>query len=218
MDKRGYEANCPAHIRDALAFEWKLQNGGGSRGFGGNGGGGDGGSGSNGGSQQPDDPDLVGNNTVESHVFDRLFEGGRGHWKKLADKAILKAIGLKLKHAYKLARRGKGIFQDFPFFTEAKKKSTFLLCRDTLDLGEIPANNHLRCFLNCAVDLRTGSPVPHQADHFLTTAIAAEYHANASCPEVFRDFIASSFGSDSIEYVRALTSMLLDQVVARVHC
>ncbi|HEY9781682.1 MAG TPA: hypothetical protein V6D09_16275, partial [Leptolyngbyaceae cyanobacterium] len=68
LDKRGYEANCPAHIRDALAFEWKLQNGGGSRGFGGNGGGGDGGSGNNGGSQQPDDPDLVGNNTVESHV------------------------------------------------------------------------------------------------------------------------------------------------------
>lgn len=176
--------------------------------------------------QQSNDPDLVANTTVEAYIFDSLFESGRGrtrtiedsfyidtgagYWKRIPDKRVLKTIGHKLKRAYCIVKEGKQESIKFPYFTDAKKKSTFLICRDTLDIGEIPANNHLRCFLNCTVDLRTGESIPHDSAHFLTTAIAAEYQPNQECPEIFLKFIKSAYGEDLIEIIRAYTSMLLD--------
>ena len=172
------------------------------------------------------DTDQVVKKTVEQHIFDTLFESGTGktctiedtfyadtglgHWKRVPDKPVLKAIAHKLKSAYTLVYVEEQPVKDYPFFTHAKAKSTFLICRDALDVGMLPANNHLRCFTNCTVDLRTGEAIPHDPAHFLTTAIAAEYHPGQECPEVFLEFIKSAYGEELVEVVRAYTSMLLD--------
>ena len=168
------------------------------------------------------DPDYVGNGTVEGLILDTLFESGegqrvtiedtfyrdtgKGYWSRVPDKSVLKTIGLKCKKAYKLNKYGERVF---PFFTDSKKKSAFQVCRDAIDVGELPANRHLRCFNNCTVDLRTGEPIPHDPKHFLTTTVAADYQPNQPCPQVFLDFIRSAYGEDLIEVIRAYTSMLL---------
>jgi hypothetical protein len=90
-------------------------------------------------------------------------------------------------------------------------KSAFNFSRSLLDqTSELPYNNHLMCFENGVIDLRTGEQHPHSPKHFLTSAIAANYVPSASCPGVFRSFIESAFGEDLLEVLQAVTSMLLD--------
>lgn len=195
-------------------------------GNGGNGNGGNGPGDGNGNHFPPHSSDLVHNQTVEALIFDTLFEKGKGnwktledsfyyyqddgHWQRIRDKQVLKAIGLKCKSAYELKEKKDSLCKVYSFFTEAKKKSAFQLCRDSLDVGEIPDNSHLLCFRNCTVDLRTGEKLPHDPKHFLTAVIDADYEPNQLCPEVFLDFIKSAYGEDLIDVIRAYTSMLLD--------
>lgn len=173
--------------------------------------------------QHRSNSDYVGNKTVEGLILDTLFESGEGqwvtiedtyyrdtgngYWSRVPDKSVLKMIGLKCKKAYKINKYGERVA---PFFTDAKKKSAFLICRDAIDVGELPANSHLRCFNNCTVDLRTGVPIPHDPKHFLSTTVAADYQPSQPCPQVFLDFIRSAYGEDLTEVIRAYTSMLLD--------
>ena len=170
------------------------------------------------------DPDLVGNITVEEHICRILSLDGictiddtfyrytdRGYWKKLENKQVLKLITDKLRTAYIVRETKDGQrVKHFPFFTDAKKKSTFQVCRDNLEMKEKPSNSHLRCFLNCTVDMRTGEATPHDKNHLLTTAIGSNYEPNQECPEVFLNFIKSAYGEDLVEVIRACTSMLLD--------
>lgn len=170
----------------------------------------------------------VGNGTVEALILNNLFRGEnnqwatiedtfyrdskQGYWQRVPDKPVLRAIALQCKSAYELREKQNGeIIQRFPFFTNAKQKSAFQLCRDALDIsGNLPSSSHLRCFKNCTVDLRTGEAIPHNKEHYLTTVIASDYTPNQPCPEIFLQFIKSAYGADLVEVIRAYTSMLLD--------
>jgi hypothetical protein len=52
--------------------------------------------------------------------------------------------------------------------------------------------------------------MPHSKDYFLTSMISYDYEPGKECPEVFRRFIAESFGEDMLPIIRAFTSMFLD--------
>jgi len=164
--------------------------------------------------------------TVESLTLNTLFEGGngkaitiddtfyedtgKGFWSKRPDNVILKAVAHKIQRAFTLKKSKEKITRIFSFGTDAKLKSCFMFCRKALDVGEMPANRHLRAFSNCTVDLRSGESMPHDRNHFLTTAVAADYHPDQPCPEVFRRFVNSAYGLEQLDAIRAYTSMLLD--------
>lgn len=173
-----------------------------------------------------EDPDYVGNGTVEGLILDSLFEGGagqwatiedtyyrdtgRGYWEQVPDKSVLKAIALKCKSAYDRVARKDGVVKVFRYAKDSNKQSAFRYCRDAIYVENLPSNRHLRCFSNCTVDVRTGEAIPHAKAHFLTTSVAADYKPNQPCPQVFLDFIKSAYGEDLINPIRAYTSMLLD--------
>ena len=172
------------------------------------------------------DPDYVGNGTVDGLILDTLFERGagqwatiedtyyretgRGYWERVPDKSVLKAIALKCKSAYDRVERKDGVVKVFRYAKDSHKQSAFRYCRDALYVDNLPSNQHLRCFSNCTVDVRTGEAIPHDKAHFLTTSVAADYKPNQPCPQVFLDFIKSAYGEDLINPIRAYTSMLLD--------
>lgn len=174
----------------------------------------------------PDDSDYIGDGTVESSVLNSLFANGEGNWAtredtfynylkgcwhSVSNKKITKMIAVKCKSAYELRQCKDGsVKKVFPYAKESHKQSAFKFCRDILHTENLPANRHLRAFLNCSVDLRTGESIPHDKTHFLTTQIASDYLPGQPCPQIFLDFIKSAYGEDLIEPIRAYTSMLLD--------
>ena len=164
--------------------------------------------------------------TIESLTLNTLFEGGqgkyvsiddtfyvdteKGFYSKSPDSAIFKAITHKIAASFTFKKSRETITKVYLYATDAKMKSCFQFCRKAIDVGELPANRHLRCFANCTVDLRTGQSIPHDRNHFLTTAIAADYKPDQPCPEIFLNFIKSAYGEEQLEAVRAYTSMFLD--------
>lgn len=175
-----------------------------------------------------DPKDEVSDTTFENHIYQRLFESGRGgwvtiddafykysgtgFWKPLHDKEVLKLISEQSRKAYKVRGKADGsISVQYPFATDRGVRSSFSFCRNILDTaGDLPNNNHLLCFRNGTVDLRTGELTPHKPEHYLTTSVTADYKPNEGCPDVFYDFICSAYGPELLEVVRAVTSMLLD--------
>jgi hypothetical protein len=169
------------------------------------------------------DPNRVGNRTLEAVVLDNIFSkdwvtlndtyyhySGCGYWSKASDKVVLKAITDQCRAAYDLVEKKSGVIQRFAYATDAKKVSAFKFSRDQLHKELATTNRHLRAFANCTVDVRTGESFPHDPNNFLTTAIAANYEPNQECPEVFLDFIKYAYGEDLTDLIRACTSMLLD--------
>ena len=169
------------------------------------------------------DPNNVGNRTLEAVVLDNLFKkdwvtlndtyfhySGCGYWSKVSDKVVLKAITDQCRAAYDWVEKKSGFVQAFKYTTDTKKVSAFKFSRDHLHKEPGTTNRHLRAFLNCTVDVRTGESFSHDPNHFLTTAIAANYEPNQECPEVFLDFINRAYGEDLVELIRACTSMYLD--------
>jgi phage/plasmid-associated DNA primase len=169
------------------------------------------------------DPNDVGNRTLEAIVLDNLFKkdwvtlndtyfhySGSGYWSKVTDKVVLKAITDQCRAAYNWVETKSGFARKFKYATDAKKVSAFKFSRDQLHKETETTNRHLRAFLNCTVDVRTGESFPHDPNHFLTTAITADYEPDQECPEVFLDFIKRAYGEDLVELIRACTSMFLD--------
>ena len=173
--------------------------------------------------------DEVTISTIDNHIYCRLFGAGRGtyitindafyhydnrgYWVRQDDRRIYKLIGQQCRAAYKVRRDAKGLTREitYPYAKDGSMKSAFNFSRSLLDrTSDLPYNNHLMCFENGVVDVRTGELHPHDPKHFLTSAIAAPYIKDAECPEAFRSFVASAFGEELIEVVQAVTSMLLD--------
>lgn len=142
--------------------------------------------------------------------------GGAGAWQPVLDADIQKAIADLSRKAYKAKkiRNADGDYETVPNYSFARDgnvKSAFAFCRASLSAPVHKIENrHLRAFQNCTVDMRTGATTPHDKNHFLTTAIAADYTPNQECPEAFKDFVLSAFGEDLLPVIRAVTYMFLD--------
>ena len=152
---------------------------------------------------------LFGDGKGEHGVIDDTYyrDTNKGYWARIPDTSIQKLIAWKAREAYSLSSKGE---VQHKYGTNSHTESAFKFCRKALNVGELPANEHLRAFLNCTVDMRTGEAMPHDKNHYLTTAIAADYIPNQECPEIFLDFIKSALGEEQIEMVRAWTSAVLD--------
>jgi phage/plasmid-associated DNA primase len=137
---------------------------------------------------------------------------GLGHWQHQPDKVIHKLICDASDAAFKLKHSKEEGWQVFkPYELNSHEESAFKYSRKRLEPVEsLPTNHHLRAFRNCTVDMRTGATMPHDKNHFLTTAIPYDYEPGKECPDVFRQFIVESFGEDMLPVIRAFTSMFLD--------
>lgn len=160
--------------------------------------------------------------TVEDNILTTVFDNsegdwivlndafysysGLGYWKHIADPSICKRVAQELRTRFSIERDGK----KYQFATEKHKKSAIGFCRSALTEDNPPFNRHLIAFSNGTVDMRTGELMPHDPKNLLTTAIAADYIPNATCPEIFHRFMVSVFGEELIPLIRALTSMYLD--------
>ena len=135
-----------------------------------------------------------------------------GYWQHQKDTLINAQIADAGEKAFKL-KHSKELGWHFvkPYETNSHKESAFKYVRSRLDRQkELPSNTHLVAFKNCVVDMRTGQTMPHSKDYFLTSMISYDYEPGKECPEVFRRFIAESFGEDMLPIIRAFTSMFLD--------
>jgi hypothetical protein len=135
-----------------------------------------------------------------------------GYWEHQPDNRVNTLIADAGDKAFKLKHSKEFGWQvTFPYGTNGHKESAFKYSRSRLERPEpLPNNTHLRAFRNCVVDMRTGAVMPHNKDYFLTSIIPYPYQANKECPEVFRQFVADSFGEDMLPIIRAFTSMFLD--------
>ena len=135
-----------------------------------------------------------------------------GYWQHQSDNKINSLIADAGEKAFKLKHSKEFGWQILkPYENNSSKESAFKYCRSRLERTEIAASNtHLRAFKNCVVDLRTGARMPHRKDCGLTSIIPYDYEPGKKCPEVFRQFVAESFGEDMLSVIRAFTSMFLD--------
>ena len=162
-------------------------------------------------------------------IYRQIFGGGDGDWwvndsafyywdeqKKSwvhkPDNYLYKLIADTGEKAYKLKyTKDLGWMAAKPYECNTYKESAFKYIRSRLERLEPPAaNNHLQAFRNCVADMRSGETMPHNKENYLTNIIPYDYEKNLPCPEVFRQFIADSFGEDMLEVIRAFTSMFLD--------
>src|SRR5579883_484324 len=173
------------------------------------------------------------NNCVSAQSFDlwvyhRIFTGAenwrvidsafyrwsevRQIWEHQNDVVVLSMIADAGGQAFRLSHTKTFGWQvTYPYGTDGHKKSAFGYAKSRLERPEpLPANNHLLAFKNCVVDLRTGEQMPHDKKYYLTNMVPLDYHANAECPEVFRQFIADSFGEEMLEVIRAFSGAFLD--------
>ncbi|MBP5976534.1 bifunctional DNA primase/polymerase [Brasilonema sp. CT11] len=166
--------------------------------------------------------------TYDCWVYDQVFGSGENwrvidsafyqwspefkYWKLQPDSLIYTLIAESGKDAFKLTySKMFGWIYSRPYETSYHTESAFKHVQKRLERTEpLPANAHLLSFLNCVVDLRTGTQMPHDKKHFLTNMIPHEYSPGKECPEDFRVYIIESFGEDQLENIRVFTSMFLD--------
>jgi len=135
-----------------------------------------------------------------------------GYWQHQPDTKINAQIADAGEKAFKLKHSKEFGWQVVkPYETNSHKESAFKYVRSRLDrCEELPYSTHLVAFKNCVVDMRTGKTMPHSKEYFLTSIIPHDYESGKECPDVFRRFIAASFGEDMLPIIRAFTSMFLD--------
>ena len=139
------------------------------------------------------------------------YDKTHGYWVSIRDKDVLKTLAHLSDKSFKWLGSSKAQYKKF-LGTQKAANSAMKYSRSMLTLTDkdTPESKHLRAFRNCTVDMRTGAAMQHSPTHYLTSAISAEYHANAPCPEVFISFLKASYGEDMIPIIRAAFSMILD--------
>lgn len=156
---------------------------------------------------------LFGGDTGDWIVINSAFYNWNGrYWEHKTDTAINKLITDYGEKAFKLAfEKASQPYITRPYENNKHKESAFKYCRSRLERETLAITNaHLLAFNDQVVDLRTGATMPHDKSYLLTSVVPHNYQPNSDCPEVFRQFIADSFGEDMIEPIRAFTSMFLD--------
>src|SRR5579883_1208636 len=172
--------------------------------------------------------DCVTAGTFDNWAFHRIFTSAQdwrvidsafyrwsemdNQWQHRTDGLISAIIADAGEQAFKLSYSDRFGWQvRKPYGTNSHKESAFKYVRSRLERPEpLPCNTHLLAFRNCVVDLRTGQQLPHDKNHFLTHLVPYDYKPGLACPEVFRRFVADSFGEEMLEVIRAFTSMFLD--------
>ena len=172
--------------------------------------------------------------TVEQTGFETIFESGKGnwcvindafykytsmgYWRNIPDSEIEKLIALELQNFYttkvvKINEEETQKIKVFKYATETHKKNCFKYCKSALTAtnSELKTNNeHLICFRNGTLDIRTGQLLGHDKSHFLTSSIDSGYIPNSPCPEIYKKFIADVHGEEFEPLIRALISMYCD--------
>ena len=139
------------------------------------------------------------------------YDSKHGYWLALPDKDVLKRITEATHSSYKWMGSKSARYKKY-LGGDSAAKSGLKYSRSMLTLTDkdTPENKHIRAFGNCSVDMRTGRAMQHSPSHYLTSAIAADYSEGEDCPDVFMQFISTSYGEEMIPFVRAAFSMLLD--------
>jgi D5 N terminal like len=152
--------------------------------------------------------DGEGNWKVIKDAYHQYSE--KGYWKFIGDDLVQKSITDLLRKFYWLNPTLDGCVKKYTYSTDATKTSTFKFCRSNLTQTEVIYNEHLLCFRNGTVDVRTGELSSHNREDFITSSIDVDYKKNSPCPEVFKSFICNSFGEQFLPLIRGLTAMYLD--------
>lgn len=139
------------------------------------------------------------------------YEKRHGYWLAMDDRDVMKEVLAASENSYRwVGSKGNQYKKKCGSQASATSALKFARGKLTLTRKEQPENKHLRAFQNCTVDMRTGQSMQHNAKHYLTSAIACEYVDNKECPEIFKQFIETSYGEDMLLIIRAALSMLLD--------
>lgn len=144
---------------------------------------------------------------VIDHAF-REYNPEYGYWQSIVEESLAQRVMVVAKKAH---------YPD----TETKpgrSLGTVSNVRKTLDHAGVAlfnnsletSNSHLIAFRNGIVCTKTGDLSSHDPNHYITSGLPYEYRKGAECPEPMRRYIASSFGAENIEYVRAGLGCMLD--------
>lgn len=162
--------------------------------------------------------------TFEVEVLKELFENeewaviaghyrrytGRGYWEVVSEPQVRQILTKWARNSYQTVTRKEGEERRYIYGNQHTIDSAFKFCQSSLYIDK-PHNEHLRCFTNCTVDMRTGRTNEHRKDDYLVTLIPYSYIPNNDIPLKFKEFLVHSYGEDLIPVIRAITFMLLDQ-------
>ncbi|MEM6839567.1 MAG: primase-like DNA-binding domain-containing protein, partial [Cyanobacteria bacterium P01_C01_bin.120] len=144
---------------------------------------------------------------VIDHAF-REYNSEYGYWQSIVEESLAQRVmSIAKKSHYPDTKRGPG-----------KSLGTVANMRKALDHAGVELfnnsletnNSHLIAFKNGTVCTKTGDLSPHNPDYYITSGLPYEYHKGSECPEPMARYIASSFGAENIEYVRAGLGCILD--------
>ena len=144
---------------------------------------------------------------VIDHAF-REYSSEYGYWQSVSEESLAQRVMSIAKKAHYPDTKTK----------LGKSLGTVQNVRKTLDhAGTVLFNNsldasntHLISFKNGTVCTKTGDLSPHNPDHCITSGLPYDYKKGALCPEPMQRYIASSFGIDNMEYIRAGLGCMLD--------
>ena len=163
--------------------------------------------------------------TIEDSILKVLFDNGlgkwstidgifyqysetEGYWKKQTQEKILKKISENIRCFYSIDQRSGE--SKYKFLKNSNIDSSYNVAKRFLALINKNDNNHLIAFSNGTYNIKSQQLEQHNKNNHLTWAIDSNYKKVDDCPQIFKDFIVSSFGAEYIPLIRAIISMYLD--------
>lgn len=138
---------------------------------------------------------------------------GKGYWEYVPDKDVATDIVVTLPRLYNIVETKNGAFASHAYAKNRCSEDVFKYNRKYLNVKNFDSScNHI-VFNNCTLDLRTGEQVEHSRDYLTTHHIDSDYIPNQECPDVFKNFIADSYGIEYLDIIRAFTASFLDSTV-----
>lgn len=142
-------------------------------------------------------------------MYGTLYRYKSGYWEAVDDSDLEVMIVNALRDARKVSTGKDGEKVSFPYLTSKNVTSAHKLVKQALSVNP-PENTNLRCFRNGTLDVTTKELLPHAPEHYLTSVVDADYIQDAPCPDVFNQYLLTSFGEDQLELIRAVLSMYID--------
>jgi phage/plasmid-associated DNA primase len=164
--------------------------------------------------------------TIEEHLFNLTFKADKqrpikvidyvfrkynpeyGYWEMLLDEDVEKLIIQNARKAHYPPNKD-GVAKSLA--TVANVEKTMKWAAKVLFCNVEESNNkHLVAFKNVTVSTKTGQATEHSPDNNITTCLPYDYKPNSPCPPRMLEYIRSSFGKGTEEYVRACLGLILD--------
>ncbi|MEM9116912.1 MAG: hypothetical protein AAGD09_03410 [Cyanobacteria bacterium P01_F01_bin.56] len=144
---------------------------------------------------------------VIDHAF-REYSPEYGYWQSIAEESLAQRVmdAAKKAHYPDTEKRPGKSLGTVSNVRKTLDHAGVVLFSNSLDAN----NNHLIAFRNGTVCTKTGDLSAHNSGHHITAGLPYEYRKGAECPEPMKRYIASSFGTDNTEYVRAGLGCVLD--------